>query len=163
MYFLQEAGEPLRLRFEKRHYGPYADAVRHAVVHLEGHFVTGYGDGTGHGAIHLLPGAKAEADAFLGGHPGTIARFGRVAHLIDGFETPYGLELLATTHWVATRDNATDRGAAAELVRAWSDRKGRLFTDDHVAVAWERLEDEGWITGARVPAHVLGPRDACVR
>jgi O-acetyl-ADP-ribose deacetylase (regulator of RNase III) len=154
LYFLQEAGEPLKLRFEKQRYGPYADAVRHAVLRLEGHYVTGFGDGTGRGAIHLLPGAQAEAEAVLRDHPQTIGRFDRVAELIDGFETPYGLELLATTHWVATRDRATDRSRAAELVRDWSDRKGRLFTDDHVAVAWERLEDEGWLAEGRLPTHV---------
>lgn len=151
LYFLQEAGEPLRLRFEKQRYGPYADAVRHAVLSLEGHYVIGFGDGTGRGATHLLPGAQAEAEAFLRHHPRTIGRLDRVAKLIDGFETPYGLELLATTHWVATRDAATDRRGAAELVRAWSDRKDRLFTDEHVAVAWERLADEGWLAGEPLP------------
>ena len=153
LYFLQEAGQPLRLRFDKQRYGPYADGVRHVVVHLEGHFVIGFGDGTGSGAIHLLPGAKAEAEAFLAGHPEAIRRFERVAELIDGFETPYGLELLATAHWVTTRDQAVDRTEAVRLVRAWSDRKGRLFTDEHVGAALSRLEDEGWLTGRRLPAH----------
>jgi uncharacterized protein YwgA len=30
MYFMQEAGEPLRLNYIKHHYGPYADNLRHA-------------------------------------------------------------------------------------------------------------------------------------
>jgi O-acetyl-ADP-ribose deacetylase (regulator of RNase III) len=154
LYFLQEAGEPLRLKFEKRRYGPYADAIRHTVVRLEGHYVSGFGDGTGLAAIHLLPGAESEVEAFLRGHPATSERYDRVAHLIAGFETPYGLELLATSHWVATREGAADSSKAAELIRAWSDRKGRLFTDDHLAVAWRRLEDEGWLAGGRVPARV---------
>lgn len=152
LYFLQEAGEPLRLRFEKRRYGPYADAVRHAVLGMEGHYVSGFGDGTGSGAIRLLSCAEAEAETFLRGHRETYERYDRVAQLIVGFETPYGLELLlATTHWVATREEAQRSSEAAELIRAWSDRKGRLFTDAHVAVAWERLADEGWLTGDRVP------------
>jgi hypothetical protein len=75
-----------------------------------------------------------------------------VAELIDGFETPYGLELLATTHWVATRESAVNPRQAARFVRSWSDRKGRLFTDEHVAVAWERLEQHGWLASALVPA-----------
>jgi len=153
LYFLQEAGQPLRLRFEKQRYGPYADGVRHVVVHLEGHYVLGFGDGTGRGAIQLLPGAQAEAEAFLRDHPETIRRFDRVADLIDGFETPYGLELLATAHWVATREMALDRREAAQFVRAWTDRKGRLFTDEHVGAAWSRLEDDGWLTAGRLPTH----------
>lgn len=153
LYFLQDAGEPLRLNFEKRRYGPYADAVRHTVLAMEGHHVIGFGDGTGSGAIHLLPGAEAEAEEFLRSHRATSDRYDRVARLISGFETPYGLELLATTHWVATRQDASAAPEAAVLVRAWNDRKGRLFTDAHVAVAWERLVDEGWLAGGRVPAH----------
>ncbi len=31
MYFLQEAGEPLRLRFTKGLYGPYAENLRHVL------------------------------------------------------------------------------------------------------------------------------------
>jgi uncharacterized protein YwgA len=36
LYFLQETGEPLGLKFAKQRYGPYADAARHAVERLEG-------------------------------------------------------------------------------------------------------------------------------
>jgi hypothetical protein len=154
LYFLQEAGEPLGLRFQKQRYGPYADAVRHAVLRIEGHYVTGFGDGTGTGAVHLLPGAEVAAEEFLRDHRETLERYDRIAELIDGFETPYGLELLATTHWVATKDNAEDAERAAELVRQWNDRKGRLFTDDHVAAAWSRLEDNGWLASGRVPAGI---------
>jgi len=98
LYFLQEAGEPLGLRFEKQRYGPYADAPRHAVLHTEGHYLTGFGDGTGPGDVHPLPGAGEEAEAFLADHPETRERYDRVVEVIDGFETPYGLEPLATTH-----------------------------------------------------------------
>jgi hypothetical protein len=77
-----------------------------------------------------------------------------VEALIDGFETPYGLELLATTHWVAVHDGARDPSTAAQLVRQWSPRKARLFTDEHVAVAWQRLEEGGWLAGARSPVGV---------
>src|SRR5215208_2801766 len=44
MYFLQEAGEPLQLRFKKLHYGPYAENLRHVLSYIEGHFIQGYGD-----------------------------------------------------------------------------------------------------------------------
>lgn len=154
LYFQQEAGEPLGLDFRKHRYGPYADAIRHAVQDLEGHHLIGYGDGTGAGDVRLLPGAVDEAIAFLADQPGTRERYERVEQLIDGFETPYGLELLATTHWVATHERADSSADAANLVRGWSPRKGRLFTDEHVAIAWQRLDDGGWLTRTRVPAGV---------
>lgn len=145
LYFLQEAGEPLRLSFAKRRYGPYADEVRHAVLRMEGHFVTGFGDGTGSGDIQLLPDAAEEAAPFLEAHPETSAHFDSVADLIKGFETPYGLELLATTHWVARHEGATTPERAVELVRDWSGRKSRLFTAEHISAAWERLNEESWL------------------
>lgn len=145
LYFLQEAGQPLRLDFTKQKYGPYADEVRHAVLGMEGHFVTGYGDGTGSGDIRLLPDAAAEAAPFLDKHPETWARFDRVSELIRGFETPYGLELLSTTHWVAHREGAETPERAVEEVRDWSARKSNLFTEDHIRAAWEQLAGRGWL------------------
>jgi len=45
MYFMQEAGEPLRLKYRKAIYGPYAENLRHVLKEIEGHFVCGYADG----------------------------------------------------------------------------------------------------------------------
>jgi hypothetical protein len=39
-------------------------------------------------------------------------------------------------------------------VRASSRRKGHLFTDEHVVVAWRRLDEGGWLAAKRVPAGV---------
>jgi len=43
-YFLQEAGEPLRLNYEAGHYGPYAPNLNKVLEVMEGHFIRGYGD-----------------------------------------------------------------------------------------------------------------------
>jgi hypothetical protein len=45
MYFMQEAGEPLRLKYVKAPYGPYAENLRHVLNAVEGHLVAGYLDG----------------------------------------------------------------------------------------------------------------------
>ena len=45
MYFMQDVGEPLNLRFTKGPYGPYADNLRHVLHAVEGHLVSGYTDG----------------------------------------------------------------------------------------------------------------------
>lgn len=148
LYFLQEAGESLRLRFIRQTYGPYADAARHLVKDLEGHYLSGYGDGTGNRAVRLLPGAVEMSDAYLGEHSETLERFQRIGELIDGFETPYGLELLATTHWAAMQERADTLESATSAVRGWSARKERLFTEEHIAAAWERLYEGGWLAGA---------------
>src|SRR5437773_1330054 len=43
-YFLQQAGENLRLDFAKGPYGPYADKLRHVLNNIEGHYILGIGD-----------------------------------------------------------------------------------------------------------------------
>ncbi|WP_344078566.1 type II toxin-antitoxin system antitoxin DNA ADP-ribosyl glycohydrolase DarG [Luedemannella helvata] len=154
MYFLQVAGEPLKLNYAKGLYGPYADNARHALQTLEGHYLIGFGDGSAlvreAEPLRLLPGADVAAHRFLAGQSLTLERIDRVMALIEGFESAYGMELLSTVHWVATHNDpaASSAASAAELVQAWSRRKERMFTSEHVATAWDALRQQGWVTAA---------------
>lgn len=151
-YFLQEAGEPLRLKYEAGHYGPYAPNLNKVLEVMEGHFIRGYGDSQKPDAeIELLPGAVEEASAFLADKRDSLARLEQVADLIEGFETPYGMELLATVHWVAHHGGrqgeapATDVAAASKVVHSWNPRKQNIFKPDHIRVAWNQLAQRGWM------------------
>ena len=147
-YFLQEAGEPLRLRFEAGLYGPYAANLNKVLELMEGHFIRGYGDSQKPDAeIELLPGAVKEADAFLTNHPDSVSRLIRVAELIQGFETPYGMELLSTVHWVCTHSTpkASTTNVAIQYVQDWNERKRDMFKAVHIRVAYERLRELDWI------------------
>ncbi|MGH3867176.1 MAG: hypothetical protein ACRDQ4_13740 [Pseudonocardiaceae bacterium] len=153
MYFLQIAGEDMRLDYAKGRYGPYADNLHKALRSMEGHFITGFGDGSRSvqevELIELLPGVSDEADRVLDSYPDTVARIERVVRLSEGFESAYGMELLASVHWVATHENAeaaADPNVAAELVGAWNARKQRMMGPGHVAKAWSHLRDERWLT-----------------
>jgi O-acetyl-ADP-ribose deacetylase (regulator of RNase III) len=154
MYFLQEAGEPLRLRYQKARYGPYADNLQKVLQAVEGHFLTGYGDGSLPVAsaepIAPLTDAPAQAADFLADHPDTLARSQQVLDLACGYESPYAMELLSTVHWVATHEPepATDPNGAASAIAAWSARKATLFTPAHVHAAWNHLAEHGWLTEA---------------
>ncbi len=155
MYFLQAAGEDMRLDYTKGYYGPYADNLRKALRSMEGHFITGFGDGSKSvqqaEPIELLPGVSDEADRVLDSSPDTVTRIERVVRLSEGFESAYGMELLASVHWVATHENAAaaiDPDVAAELVGAWNARKHRMMGPDHVAKAWSQLHDERWLTSS---------------
>jgi len=64
---------------------------------------------------------REDAEGFLAQHAETRARFERVAELLQGFETPFGLELLSTVHWVVTREKAANREEVAARVYAWND------------------------------------------
>ena len=149
MYFMQEAGEPLRLKYAKAPYGPYAENLRHVLHAVEGHLVSGYADGgdAPDKQIELVPGAVQDAEAFLNDKRETVSRFDRVGKLVEGFETPFGLELLATVHWVATRENAADSEDAVAKVYAWNERKKR-FSPRQIGIAFETLRANGWLATA---------------
>jgi O-acetyl-ADP-ribose deacetylase (regulator of RNase III) len=145
-YFLQEAGEPMNLRYEKHNFGPYADNLNHVLQLLEGHYTRGYGDRNSQSAIHLMPGAEETATAFLDEETEVSERLEKVSRLIEGFETPYGLELLATVHWIAQNDPEAEVSPdlAIRRVHEWSSRKEKLFRPDHIQKAWLRLRDGQW-------------------
>lgn len=146
MYFMQEAGEPLNLKYAKALYGPYAENLRHVLNAIEGHLVAGYADGGDmpDKQIELVPGAVYDAEAFLNDKPETVGRFDRVAKLVEGFETPFGLELLATVHWVVKRENATDIEDSVAKVYAWNERKKR-FSPRQIGIAFDTLRENGWL------------------
>ncbi|WP_294535828.1 macro domain-containing protein [uncultured Rhodoblastus sp.] len=149
MYFMQEAGQPLRLHYIKHHYGPYADNLRHVLTKIEGHLVSGYRDGgdAPDKQLELVPGAVKDAETFLSADLDTKTRFDRVGALVEGFETPFGLELLATVHWVAKREQAASVEDAVEKVYAWNDRK-RRFSPRQIGIAFETLRAKGWLAAA---------------
>ena len=149
MYFMQEAGQPLRLTYVKHHYGPYAKDLSHVLNAVEGHFVAGYQDGGDQPdkELTIVPGAIPEAEAALKHEQQTHDHFNRVADLVDGFETPYGLELLATVHWVATREGADTPEKALVRIHNWNDRK-KAFTQRQVGIAFDTLKAKGWLAAA---------------
>jgi O-acetyl-ADP-ribose deacetylase (regulator of RNase III) len=146
-YLLQSAGEPLKLNFIKNKYGPYAEALNHVLQRLEGHYIRGYGDRSTGAEIILLPTAGQEAGHLLSGDAESLQRLARVRELIEGFETPYGMELIASVHWVVSEDFAarTSPSHATERLQSWSRRKKNKFPPQHIEIVWRRLEASGWL------------------
>ncbi len=146
MYFMQEAGQPLKLQFSKGLYGPYAENLRHVLHAIEGHLVSGYADGgdAPDKQLELVPGAVSDAEEFLKDQAEARERFDIVSNLVEGFETPFGLELLATVHWVATREGATSANEAIAQTYAWNERKKR-FSPDQITLALNVLTKKGWL------------------
>jgi O-acetyl-ADP-ribose deacetylase (regulator of RNase III) len=140
-YLLQASGEPLGLKFEKHVYGPYSDQLNHVLEAMEGHFVRGHtGERSPTVELTVIDSAVEEADALLATQDESDARLRQVARLIEGFETPYGMELLASVHWVAYESPpASDANEAVARLHEWSARKKTTFPHDHVAAAWHHL------------------------
>ena len=146
LYFMQEAGEPLDLEYTKALHGPYAANLRPMLHAVESNLISGYADGDDAPAtqLELIPGAVQEAEVFLNDKRDTAIRCDRVAKLVEGFETPFGLELLATVHWVATRENPAGEDDVTTKVHAWNERKKR-FSRRQIGIAFETLRANGWL------------------
>ena len=146
-YFLQVAGEPLRLAFTKEKFGPYAEQLHHVLQRIEGHFIRGYGDRSRDASVEVMSEAMERAEATLREQfPESLDYADRVESLIEGFETPFGLELLSTVHWAMIEDSeaSEDVRAAVRAVHEWNPRKAEIFTARHVELAWQRLREHRW-------------------
>ena len=146
MYFMQVAGQPLKLRFTKALYGPYAENLRHVLNEVEGHFISGYADGGDRPdkLLELVPGAVEDADKVLRRSPRVRERFEKVTDLVDGFESAFGLELLSTVHWILEYDAPESRDDLIALTYAWNERK-KSFSRRQIGLAADVLTEKGWI------------------
>lgn len=146
MYFMQEAGESLRLKYKKAHYGPYADNLRHVLNTIEGHMLVGYEDGGDAPTkqLKLVDGTVKNAKKFLADKTQTQQNFKKVAQLVDGFETPFGLELLATVHWVVKYEKASSFDEIVNKIYDWNERK-KQFSQKQIKVALDTLHNKNWI------------------
>ncbi|MET3683420.1 O-acetyl-ADP-ribose deacetylase (regulator of RNase III) [Alkalibacillus flavidus] len=138
-YFLQEVGEPLNLNFVKGKYGPYAENLNFVLQRLEGHFIRGYGDRSRDAEIHLINSASEQAYEFLEKNTEYTMRLEKLRHIINGFENPYGMELLATVDWIHKTVTPTTTEALITEVHNWNERKRNLFPEKHILKASEHL------------------------
>jgi O-acetyl-ADP-ribose deacetylase (regulator of RNase III) len=152
-YFLEEAGCPLRLQFVKHNFGPYSDKLRHVLKDIDGHYITGVGDFSGDSEIAVVPDGLAEAELFIktSASDELSEQVARISKVIDGFESPYGMELLATVHWVRVHESGVlTVNDAIKAVHNWNARKRATFSKEHIERAWRRLNDQEWFRPPRL-------------
>ena len=152
MYFLQEAGQPLRLTYAKGRYGPYADNLNHVLQALEGHYLRGYGDRTQRildlSPIMLIDGADGEARQWLKASADDADSPPNRRRCQADHRLRLTLRRRTARHRPLDRDPRNTRHRSAALtaaVHAWSPRKERLFTEHHVSVAADRLRALSWL------------------
>lgn len=146
-----ELANSLKLNFEAKNYGPYAYNLNHLLNSLDGSYLTSEKripdckpldviwfkqEKIENISIYL----KTEAKEYL-------PVLNQASDLIDGFESPFGLELLATVDWIL---HEMDSKPTVESVRRhisewpagkeWADRKLSLFDDNSINFALERLQ-----------------------
>ncbi len=158
-YFLQRfvvalgLANPLRLNFVAHKYGPYADNLRQLLGALDGSYL--------HCPKRLADAGPMEPIAVDYERVEEVRRFMAdtkasryqaalevTEKLIDGFETPYLMELLSTVDWLqAQHKGALDTASILASISRWAggkrsaQRKAQLFGADVVELARQRLQE----------------------
>jgi O-acetyl-ADP-ribose deacetylase (regulator of RNase III) len=143
---------PLDLRFEANNYGPYADRLRHLLDALDGSYLKSekrINDSDPSDVIWFDDSKKERIQAFLKSESSDyLPALEKTSAIIDGFESPYGMELLATVDWLIAREECEPTiEAVMEGMRhwpagaRWAARKVKLFDQRSIGFALERLQN----------------------
>lgn len=143
VYFLQTLGVDFRLEFGRNLYGPYSEILKKAFVTFEKHgMISGFL--INDRRTHVTPVGCAAADDFLQNcDPSVDEIITRLSHLIQGYESPYGLELLSSVHWLAHHEKQYPIEKIIEAMNGWNDRKRNTFDDNTIRAAYRRLQEDG--------------------
>ena len=141
---------PLKLEFKAHIYGPFTPKLNFVLDNLDGSYLRcdkRISDASPLDVIWFDDSHKDLVQAYLK----TEARqysgaLEYVGELIDGFESPFGMELLATVDWLLTRENAEPTvKSIRQALATWpagaaaAARKLRLFDERSIGFALERL------------------------
>ena len=167
-WFLQRALEaasirdPFRLSFVADKYGPYTDQLRHLLDALDGSYLRSerrLSEAGPFDSIHFADERREQVATYL---EREAAEYGpaldSTTRYIDGFESPLGMELLATVDWVVVHDGGEPELAAVRrALGSWPGgaaagrRKQRLFDDHMIELALERVRDGIGCRRAQLP------------
>lgn len=144
-YFLQVLGVRLNLQFSRNLHGPYSETLRKAYIALEKKkMISGFS--TNDRLARVTPAGYAAADEFLAENPrDEIDIIGRLDKLVQGYESPYGLELLSSVHWLAVHENCYPVERIVEAMQSWSEAKRNLFSEKDIRVAHGRLVEDSLV------------------
>ena len=144
-YFLQKLGEPLRLKFEANHYGPYTVQLNHVLGYLNGVYLKGMEQNEikPFESLELNYDKFQELKSYIDSKLNfeQKSRLANVAKLIQGFESTFSLELLSTVDFVRTEKQLKDINAIKNAVAAWSKRKANLFESNQIEIAYNHLQN----------------------
>ena len=140
----------LNLQFAPHKYGPYANRLDHLLNNLDGSYLHSekrISDADPLDVIWFDDERKAFVQTYLKSEAKAYTQaLESTAALIDGFESPFGMELLATVDWLLAREGvAPNVPALREGLRHWrggpdaAARKDRLFDDRALGIDLERL------------------------
>jgi O-acetyl-ADP-ribose deacetylase (regulator of RNase III) len=149
--------DPFNLEFVANRYGPYANQLTHLLDALDGsylHCEKRLADAAPFDTIWFDEVKREKVDLYLRGNAAKIylPALEATDDLIDGFQSPLGMEVLATVDWLVAREHAEPTLIGIKNgIRHWpagagaAERKERLFTNRLIELALERLGSFGGV------------------
>lgn len=143
--------DPLELRFSANKYGPYSDQLRHLLNALDGSYLHCEKRLADAGPLEPLwfePEKRGVVAEYLQAEPARLYQpaLDQASELIDGFESPLGMELLATVDWLLSREGCEPTvEALARGLEDWPGgreaawRKRKILDERLLGIALERL------------------------
>ena len=144
--------DPLNLGFKADRYGPYANRLDHLLDGLDGSYLhcdKRIADADPFDTIWFEETKRETVDLYLktGEAKVYLPALEATDSLIDGFQSPLGMEALATVDWLISREGVEPSLAGVqEGLAHWSagnaaaQRKMKLFNDKLIKLALDRLE-----------------------
>ena len=159
-WFLQRAirqngqSDVLKLNFRASYYGPYANNLDHLLNALDGSYLKADKRIPDSGPLDVIwfrDDQKSQLDAWFGSEgKHWLPTLDKAADTIEGFESPFGMELLSTVDWAISEMHADPSlaGIRAAIMqwpagKPWAERKQGLFGDQHLRMALDRLVIQG--------------------
>ncbi len=159
-YFLERSIEDhglencLDLRFEPNRYGPFAPRLTHLLNALDGSYLhcgKRLSDAEPLDVIWFEDGKKDKVAAYLASEAKSYRpALDATTSIIDGFESPLGMELLATVDWLVHHEGVDlEPNAVRAGLGKWpgnpeaAERKLKLFDDRLIELAVRQLAEAG--------------------
>ena len=146
---LSPGSNPLNLRFGANKFGPFAPDLNHLLNSMDGSYLRSekrIADSTPFDVVWFNDERKDLVQGYLRSEAKTYAMaLEETTALIDGFESPFGMELLSTVDWLITREGVKPTvDAVREGIARWpheggATRKSKLFDDRAIGIALDRL------------------------
>ncbi|RLA42097.1 MAG: Appr-1-p processing protein [Gammaproteobacteria bacterium] len=148
---LEGLNNELQLSFEANNYGPYANNLDHLLNALDGSYLKAdkrIPDSSPFDVIWFNDEKKELVQAYLKSEAKTfIPALEKTCELIDGFESPYGMELLSTVDWLIIKESCEPTVESIQQGikhwpsgAEWAARKEKLFETRHIEFALSRLK-----------------------
>jgi O-acetyl-ADP-ribose deacetylase (regulator of RNase III) len=143
--------DPLDLRFVADRYGPYANRLTHLLDGLDGsylHCEKRLADAAPFDTVWFEDTKRPRLEFYLQSSDAKVylPAIEATDQLIDGFQSPLGMEALATVDWLIAREGAERTLLSIRKgIRNWpaglahGQRKERLFSDRLLQLALDRL------------------------